>query len=282
MTVKILVAIKWTVLRTEVEPLTGSAVTLDGRFGIDPASEAALEWGLALGSQRHAEVAAVTVGPRLADDGLRLALAAGATRTVRVEGPAGAGSLGVAAAIAEQAAVSDLVILGAWSEDGGSASVPPAVAAYLDRPQACGLLDLGWAGEELIGARRLPAGRRERLRIPLPAVVSVEPRTATLRRASMPAMLAARDAPITVAVPARTVRAAPPGVVEPYRPRPRTMPAAPAGGDHRQRIASLAGTAEAASRAQEVRADPPAAAAAIVQALRAWGYLEDDTSDTRD
>jgi len=271
---EILVPIKWSALRTEFDPLSGAGATLAGRFGIDPASSAALEWALSLAAEAGGRVVALTVGSAAAEEGLRTALAAGADRAVRVEAPAGAGGPAVAGAIASQAGGADLIVCGAWSEDGGSASVPPALAALLDRPQACGLLSLEWADGDLTGARRIPGGRRELLRISLPAVVSVEPGTASLRRASMPALLASADAEIAVVAPTPAVAAAAGGVVEPYRPRPRSIPPPPAGADHRERIQSLAGTTETGGRAQEVRLDPPEAAEFIIEKLREWGYLE--------
>ncbi len=275
MTVEILVPIKWSALRTEFDALTGDAVMLEGRFGIDPASAAALEWALTLASESGAGVSALSVGPAAADEGLRVALASGVDRAVRVAAPPGIGSLSTAAAIAGHGSAADLVVCGAWSEDGGSASVPPAVAAILDRPQACGLLSLEWAQGDITGARRIPGGRRELLRVKLPAVVSVEPGTASLRRASMPAVLAAAGDEIEVIEHAAPVRLAAAGVVEPYRPRPRSIPPPPAGEDHRERIQSLSGTIESGGRAQEVRLDPPEAAACIIEKLQEWGYLEE-------
>jgi len=272
---EILVPVKWSALRTEIDPLTGVSTTLDGRYGVDPASEAALEVALRLAEPVAAQVVAVTVGPPPADSVLRTALAAGVAEAVRIEAPAGASSSAVAAAVAEVSGGADLVLAGAWSEDGGSAAVAPMIAAHLGRPQACGLLDLRWDGDALVGERRLPAGRRERLRIRPPAVVSVEPATASLRRASLPALLAAERAGISVVRPPRPIEAPRPAGIEPYRPRPRTVPVPPAGDDHRARIAALSGTAETVQRAQQVRLEPPQAAAAIVDALRRWGYLEE-------
>jgi electron transfer flavoprotein beta subunit len=276
---KILVPVKWSALVMEIDPLTGAATTLEGRYGLDPASEAALEVALRLAEPAAAVVTAVTVGPQPADSALRTARAAGAAEAVRVDAPAGAASAPVAAAIADLAADADLVLAGAWSEDGGTATVAPTIAALLGRPQACGLLDLRWDGEVLTGERRLPAGRRERLRIGLPAVVSVEPAAASLRRASLPAVLAAEAAPIRVVHPPRPIEARRPAGLEPYRPRPRTLPPPPAGEDHRARIAVLSGTLETGPRAQQLRLEPPEAAAAIVDALRRWGYLEEPSAE---
>ena len=48
----ILVAMKWSALRTEVDPLTGQATVTPGRFGPDPSSLAALAWALRSSAQR--------------------------------------------------------------------------------------------------------------------------------------------------------------------------------------------------------------------------------------
>jgi electron transfer flavoprotein beta subunit len=94
-------------------------------------------------------------------------------------------------------------------------------------------------GEDLIAERRLDYGRRERMRVPLPAVCSVEGAGVRLRRASLPASLAAAGATIPLAeVPVaasrvRVVRA------RPARPRPRHLPSPT--GSPRERLLALTG-----------------------------------------
>ena len=64
----------------------GDGVVADERFsGMSPADEAALEWALRAGSMWGCEVVAVTVGRQSADLVLRAALAAGASRGIRVD-----------------------------------------------------------------------------------------------------------------------------------------------------------------------------------------------------
>ena len=267
---RILVPLKWSALRTEVDPLTGSASVTPGRFGSDPASLAALAWALRL----EGEVTVVTIGPIAAEAGLREALALGAEAALRIEGPADPEPLEVAAALAPLAADADLVVLGARSVDRGSAAVAPALAALLERPGACGLLDVAWDGDRLAAERRLPAGRRERVRVSLPAVVSVEAGTIELRRAALPAILEASNAAIEVLTPDHAPVADSATTVVPYRPRPRNAPPPPEGEQLRDRIASLSGALDAGSRARTVELPPEEAAAEIVASLRRWGYLE--------
>jgi electron transfer flavoprotein beta subunit len=246
---------------------------LPGRYGIDPASLAALEWARHLAGPVGARVTAATVGPPEAEEGLRRALGLGAARALRIAAIDGGDPAAVAAALAGPAAEAALVLTGAWSIDGGTAAVAPTLAALLERPQACGLLNAGWEGDALVGERRLPAGRRERLHLPLPAVASFEAGTIALRREPLPALLAAQGASIEVLTPAVAVRGARRGLEQPYRPRPRTIPIRPLDEDPRARIAALTGALEASSGSQQLTLDPPQAAAAIVDALRRWGYL---------
>lgn len=272
---ELLVAIKWSALRTEVDALSGAARVTAGRFGPDPAGLAALAWASRLAADVGATVTAVTVGPVAADVGLRAALATGAGSAVRIEAPSAVGPLETAEALSAMAVAADLVVLGARSIDRGSAAVAPALAAMLGRAQACGLLSAEWRGSDLFCERRLPAGRREHLRLPLPAVISMETGTIGLERASLPAMLAAAVAPIEVVAPERALVPESTGAVLPYRPRPRSLPPGPRGETPRERIASLTGALEAGSRAQQVRLPPAQAAAEIVATLRRWGYLDE-------
>lgn len=273
MTMEFFVALKWSTLRVETDPLTGAARVLPGRYGPDPASLAALEWARQLAAPVGARITVGTVGPAEAEAGLRHALGLGASRAIRLHAADGATPMAVAAALAGPAAAADLVLTGAWSIDGGSAAVAPTLAALLGRSQACGLLALAWDGDALVGERRLPAGRRERLRLRLPAVVSLEAGTIALRREPLPALLVAQESELEVIHPAVPPAGAREGVEQPYRPRPRTIPARPDGDDPRERIAALTGALEAAPAAQQLYLEPPAAAAAIVEALRRWGYL---------
>ena len=96
-------------------------------------------------------------------------------------------------------------------------SSPPSSASA----QALGLVDVDRRSDGSLGVvRRLDGGRREVLAVTAPAVLSVEGSVARLRRASLPAELAARTAPIEV-VPGPTGPRRARRQVAPYRPRPR-------------------------------------------------------------
>ncbi|GAC1517776.1 MAG: hypothetical protein NVS1B12_05890 [Acidimicrobiales bacterium] len=269
--------LKWVDRRPAVDPLTGEVVHDPRSAGTSEADDAALEWALRLGDAWECPVLAVTAGPVEADAVLRAALAAGASRAVRIPCSPDAPSATVAAAIAGVLPADvDVTVCGNWSLDRGSGSVPAFLAARRAATQALGLvaLSIGDAsGRDLRGERRLDGGRRELLGIPRPAVVSVEGGSARLRRAALRDVIAARSAPIEVA-PAVPAPRSDPGVHRrPFRPRPRSRPA-PTAASARERILDLTGARTDPTPPQRLVLEPPEAAARIVAQLHTWGYLE--------
>lgn len=276
MTLLVAVAQKWVDRRPEVDPLTGAVTTDPRTSGPSPADEAALEWALRAAEAWDAEVLAVTAGPAAAEAMLREAVAAGATRAVRVDLEGCAASEAVAAALAPLVAGADLVLCGDWSLDRGSGAVPAFLAAHLGAAQALGCVDLTLPGApgQLRAERRLDGGRRERVLLGSPAVVSVEGRSARLRRAPLAGVLRARSATIeAIAAGGAGQAVAPPASRGPYRPRPRSLPPPPAELDARQRILALTGALAARTPPQLLRLEPGEAADRILHQLRAWGHL---------
>ncbi len=154
----------------------------------------------------------------------------------------------------------DLVICGDRSSLGGTGSVPALLAHYLGAGQALGLVSLRVKDDTVVVERRLDGGWRERLRLAIPAVCSVEAAGVRLRRASLPDALRAAEAPIPVTDGNEAGTGGPggpggPGVgagagaeprlgwrvgaPRPYRPRPRVVP--PPVGSTRERLLALTG-----------------------------------------
>jgi electron transfer flavoprotein beta subunit len=289
--------VRYTDLRPDVDLLTG-AITRDvHRAGLSAADEAAAEHALQIAEAWSARVLVVTAGPNAADGPLREIMALGCD-VLRIPWPADGGELGSdhgladdvggderAAARAVAAAVRTagdpaLVICGDRSADRGTGAFPAFLAHELGAAQALGLVDLRPDGEGVLAERRLDGGRRERLRVPRPAVCSVEGAGVRLRRASLPATLAAGRAVVPTAAPAA---AAPDGTgwvttghPVPYRPRTRVMPA-PDSAAPRQRLLSLTGALvahEPPTIIGPVDAEP--AADALLSFLARHGYLDDD------
>lgn len=232
-------------LRPEVDPLTGE-VRRDARLAaLSPADAAALEHAFALGSAWGARVVAVSAGGPEAEGPLREALALGAeVRRVDLHGAyldelvadERALARALVAAIGEQP---DLVLCGDRSADRGTGALPAFLAHELGCVQAPGLVSLVLQDGDLVAERRVDHGRRERMRVPLPAVCSVEAAGVRLRRASLPASLAAASAEVPVvraAVAPSRVR-----VVQARPARPRTRDVAPPTGSPRERLLQLTG-----------------------------------------
>ncbi len=274
----IVACMKWVDRRPEVDLLTGEVHTDARTSGPSEADDAALEWALRFGETWQLPVVALASGPAVVEPMLRDALAAGASRAIRVDMPLNAPSDVVASAIAASVRdTAEVVVCGAWSVDRGSGSVPAFIAAELGAAQALGLVTMSIAdqpGERGVRAdRRLDRGRRERVRVSVPAVLSVEGASARRRRASLDGVLEARSAVIDVAPGATSAAIGRAAAIEtvPFRPRPRVL-AAPADMSARERILVLSGALTDREPPRVVRLDPAAAADELLAQLHAWGY----------
>ncbi|MFF3650766.1 mycofactocin-associated electron transfer flavoprotein beta subunit [Streptomyces sp. NPDC002181] len=296
--VLVVAALRWDTGRTRVHPLTGAVESDVLAGGAAAADRSALEHGLRLAELHGGRCVAVTVGPPAAEAMLREALACGAADVLRVTGPdENAEDAGDAedAEVAEDAETTartlldavlrrfgspDLIVCGDRSAGWGTSATPAVLAGLLGAAQATGLVALGSDGSVLRAVRRLDGGRRELLDVPLPAVCSVEAHSAKLRRAALPAVLAAQSAPVP-AVRAEGAGArgrVRTGAVRPYRPRPVECPA-PDAADPRERLLALTGALEQRTPPRLVTPPTPAEAVdELLGYLREHGYL--DSADT--
>jgi electron transfer flavoprotein beta subunit len=328
--------------RPLVDPLTGAIQPSPRSAEMSAAEEAALEHALRLAEAWGGRVLAITAGPPGADETLRLAAAAGAD-VLRIAWPASptghasadarsagstepardAYSIGqqppqeylnelardertLARALAAGILATgypDLVLCGDHSADRGTGAVPAYLAHELGAAQACGLVTLTEHDGTLTGERRLPGGLRERLRIPRPAVCSVEAAGVRLRRASLPATLAAQRAPVPVTFPVT----APPvgtghrlgptspariGAPRPYVPRSHVVPAPDAAAPNARVLALTGALVDRDPPTVISPADAASAADALLSYLTRNGYTDgaasangtaaSDTSDTGD
>jgi len=275
--------VKWADLRPDIDPLAGTVEAQPHGAGFSEADLAAVEvalstaaaWGVGSPAEQPT-VVVVCAGPPAADDALRELLAVGVDRVVRVALRPSTPSHEVAAALASvlgSAALSaDLVVCGDASADRGSGSVPAFLAHELGAAQALGLI--GVTPDEpgrLRALRRLDGGRRERLRVQRPAVISVEGSVADLRRASLAATLRAKSGTVEVQ-PGRSRAIDDAPRTRPWRPRSRALPP-PQGAHALDRIVELTGAFVDRTPPRTLVLDPPEAAAAVLEQLRVWGYL---------
>jgi electron transfer flavoprotein beta subunit len=298
-------------LRPDVDALSGAIGRDVHRAGLSAADEAAVEHALRVAEAWSATVLVVTAGPTAADGMLREVMALGCEvlrvpwppvdgggRRPPVDGGDG-GGLGSAqgfvedlgsdertlvravAAAVQVAGPPALVICGDRSADRGTGAFPAFLAHELGAAQALGLVDLQPAADGVLVERRLDGGRRERLRVPQPAVCSVEGAGVRLRRASLPATLAAGRAAIPTAPEygmALADRAEPmtAGPAVPYRPRTRVIPPPPSAVP-RQRLLSLTGALVAHEPPTIIGpVDAAEAADALLAFLAHHGYVDDE------
>lgn len=171
---------------------------------LNEVDENAVEAALQLVADTGGEVVAVTLGPAIAVDALRRALAMGAHRAVHLTGPEFAGGDVVATARVLAAAVRhlaaeapvDVVLTGLAALDGLGSVVPSLVAADLGWPQLTVVEELGVDGDVLVARRELD-GVTERWRATTPAVVSVIDTANEPRLPRMKDLMAARSAEVT-------------------------------------------------------------------------------------
>jgi len=266
--------LKWVDLRPDVDPLEGTVRHDDRTSGFSLADAAALECALLLGEAWQLPVAAITAGPPAAQGVLRDAAAFGPQRLVFVTADIDAPSEAIAEALAPLLDGAAVVCCGDYSADRGSGSVPAFLAHQLEAAQALGLTGLTPRSRGcLIAQRRLDGGRREHLQVTAPAVISVEPGAARLRRAPLSGLLAAREATIEVTEGAVTHR---PRVqvmhMAPYRPRPKILPP-PHDPLPRARLLALTGALTERTPPRVVRAPCDEAADELIRYLKDKGYL---------
>ena len=237
-------------------------------YGTSDADRAALEVALRLADQTSDTVDVVTVGPPGSDGPLREALAAGASRAMRIDAPPALASEAVSAALVPVVSTATWVVCGDVSADRGTGAVPAFLAAHLGVAQALGLIEVDSSAGRVNAVRRLDGGRREVLEVEPPAVLSVEGSVARLRRSGLRAELAARTATVDRhAGPAGPLEQ--PSAIAPYRPRARVVPMPL--GDALARIRQLTDVGgDSSGHGEVVVLDPPAAAARILAAVHEW------------
>jgi electron transfer flavoprotein beta subunit len=182
------------------------AVTPDGQevdtrmsgFTVSPHEECAVEEAVQITERTGGLVSVLTLGPEVAVEQLRDALALGAGRAVLLETDGREyGPIATAAAIAAEVREHgyDLVLLGNEASDTGDYQVGIRLAHELGWPVATGIKNLTVTDRGLV-ARREYRGVEEAYELPLPAVVTVKEGINLPRYPSLPGRLRAKRAPV--------------------------------------------------------------------------------------
>ena len=155
---------------------TGFARRGEAKGVVNLADRYALELALALKEAAGGKLVALAMGPTGADQALRQALAAGADEAVLVSDPALAGSdtgatATVLAAALRRLADVGLVLAGEASSDGATGQLAPRLAEALGHPVVTGVVEASLTGAS-VAALRNGEGRRERVEVSTPAVLT--------------------------------------------------------------------------------------------------------------
>jgi electron transfer flavoprotein beta subunit len=215
-------------------------------FELNEPDSYALEAALRLRDEHGGEVVAVSAGPARVVQVLREALARGADRALHVAGdhlPAADGFTTAAAlAHALGSEPADLVLTGLQSDDQGFGQVGGMLAELLGRPHASIVMAVEREGDGVRVKRELEGGWSQWVRLPMPAVLTIQSGINQLRYATLKGIMAAKKKACA------TVEAPPPALP-------------------RQRVVRVF-IAERTSKARLFGGTASEAAAALVGALR--------------
>lgn len=191
---KIVVCLKQTPSRDSPLRLNEAGTGLDlsdAEFETNEPDSYALEEALRLKDEHSAEVIAVTAGSANSTSAIKEALAKGADRGILIEDEMFTGvrceplvtSAALATAIRRESP--DLILTGLQSDDAGFGQTGVVLAELLGLPHATLIVELKLDGATLDVKRELEAGWFQRLRLPLPALLTIQsginkPRYATL------------------------------------------------------------------------------------------------------
>ncbi len=182
----------------------GSGVELAGlKMSLNPFDEIALEAAIRLKEAGQAtEVAALSCGDAMVQEGLRTALALGADRALWVSSTEELQPLSVAkllhAVVLRE--IPGLVICGKQAIDDDANQTGQMLAALLNWGQATNAAEIQ-VGEGRVDVVRETDGGTETLRLILPAVITTDLRLNEPRYATLPNIMKARKKPIEILTP---------------------------------------------------------------------------------
>jgi electron transfer flavoprotein beta subunit len=193
--------------------LTADGSDIDVRylgFTVSPHEECAVEEAVRIVEARGGSSAVLTLGPAVAEEQLRDAMAIGIDRAILLEtdgrdwDPVATAGAIVEAVLAQEAAGApfDLILFGNESADSGGFQVGIRVAYALGRPIVTGVKGLVPGDGRIVARREASGGGWESFDLPLPAVVSVKEGINLPRYPSIPGRLRAKKKEIERSMPA--------------------------------------------------------------------------------
>ena len=178
--------------RVKIDEKTGSLL----RDGVDSKTNVydlhALEAALTLKAARDCHITALTMGPPQAEAAIHEALALGADHGCLLSDSAFPGADVLATSYALAQAVRklgdfDLILCGKQTTDGDTAQVGPALAEQLGLPHAAWVTEISDIAADAVTVAQDMGACTQRVRLPLPCLLTVEkgpgtPRLPSLRR----------------------------------------------------------------------------------------------------
>ena len=161
-----------------IDPVTNTLIREGVESVLNPFDAYAIEEAVRLKEKYGGTVTALCMGPPQAEETLREAVSLGVDNIILLSDRRFAGadtwatSLTLAAAIKKIGEV-DLILTGQQATDGDTAQVGPGVAAHLQIPQTCFVRHIEEVTSCNITLQRLMEDGYDRVRIKLPAVISV-------------------------------------------------------------------------------------------------------------
>ena len=218
----------------------------DASYEMNEPDAYALEESLRLKEKHGGEVVVCSAGPSRVAQVIREALARGADRAIHVEDDGLASADGFVVADALAGAMKDekfdLILTGLQSDDQGFAQTGVILAERLGLPHATIIMEVQVEAASARVKRELEGGWFQWVRMPLPAVLTIQSGINQLRYATLKGIMAAKKKDIRKA-------------------------AAPASATARQKIVSLY-VPEKAKKTQIISGSPAEAAKELVRKLR--------------
>ena len=200
---KVLVPVKRVVdanVKVRVKADHSNVDTANLKMALNPFCEIAVEEAVRLKEAGiGTEVVVVSVGTKAVQEQLRTAMALGADRAIHVETDEELVPLSIAKLLlaVQQKEQAQLVVFGKQSIDGDNNQTGQMMAALADMPQATFASEVKVEGDNIVVTREIDGGLQT-LKMPLPAVVSVDLRLNEPRYASLPNIMKAKRKPLDV------------------------------------------------------------------------------------
>ena len=230
---KIIVAVKQVPVRDSVIRIDSAGKWIDEQdlsFEINEPDAYALEEALLLKEKHGGEVVVLCAGPERAGQTIREALAKGADRAIHIECDdlVSLDTLGVARRLANaaQAENADLILTGLQSDDLGLGQTGVVMAEMLGIPHATIVMEVENDGRCMRVKRELEDGWFQWVRMPLPALLTIQSGISKLRYATLMGIKKAKTKEVR-----RITRGRNSGVEPPTVALASHLPAAPKEGD---------------------------------------------------